>query len=348
MITEPLQHRDASQPLALLGDHDQCLREAAERMGVATESVAVKGQAWLKMRCAERTYFCRDHCLYHADAGGGPGEPLNRTAHAAATDKHRTKAILRLAGIPCPTGEAFPSTALDAALRYAAGLPGEICVKPNRGSLGDLAFPALRTADEVVEACVSVASAYDEILVEESVPGEVWRFFFVHPAVVGAKQGRPASVLGDGVRTIAELIDAKHKERVRRRLPGYSNIPEGHARDFMLARQGLTYGSVIADGRRVALHPASNGAMGGDSLSRPTALHPGYAPMMKRAFAAIPGLLIAAIDSVLVDPALPPTSDNFWVLEINTMPGFLPFHYPWEGPSQDICGAIISLLLRLD
>ncbi|MDR3515918.1 MAG: hypothetical protein P4M00_08885 [Azospirillaceae bacterium] len=338
--------------------HSLCLREAAHRAGIVT--AVSPARLWndadplcagLRLTIGAKNFYYREQRLSWAAADGGPGEPINGTAHALLRNKHRTKAVLAQAGIPVPPGAVFASSDLERALLYAAEMPGEVCVKPNTGSLGDLVFPALRHATEIFDACVAVATCHDELLIERSVSGEVWRFFFVRPAIVGMKLSRPANVVGDGKSTIAALIDAKHSERRRRRVPGHSDIPAGHARDFMLTRQGWDLEAIVPAGRRVFLHPASNGAMGADSITDADALHPGYAEWIRAACAAVPDLLFSAADVVIQDPkaapAAVPTMENFWVLELNASPGVQPFHYPWEGPAQDVCGALIALLCEL-
>ena len=116
---------------------------------------------------------------------------------------------------------------------------------------------------------------------------------------------------------------------------------------FMLKRQRLTMDSIPPLGRRVFLHPASNGPMGADSVFIPGAIHPDYANWIMPAFEAFPDLLVGAADLIVRDPKAAPTPDNFCVLEMNTSPFLLPYHCPREGPPQDVCGPIIALLRGL-
>lgn len=360
--------RDASadlRPATLVRErhgHAWCLREAAEARGIRTRVVAgdqwpPPGQEaradidaaypWLCLPVGAEVFFFRFQGLSRGSFATGPQAWINGDTRHLLADKQRTKDRLAAVGIPTPPGRSFAAPAIAEALLYAADCSGELCVKPVRGSLGDLVFPALRTAEEIVEACQAVAAVHDGILVERSMPGQLWRFLYVRPAVVGVKHSRPASVLGDGRSTVAELIEAKHRERAERRVVGHFPIPDGHARAFMLERQGLTPDSVVEAGRRVFLHPASNGAVGADSIARPGAIHPSYAEAMLRACEAFPELLTAALDVMIRDPAQPASANGYAVLEINSNPGLLPYHHPWEGPPQDVAGALVELLLRI-
>lgn len=332
-----------------LNPHAELLRRAAEAAGVVTEVHACEGPwAALSLETRSGRVFHRMQHFRWAQPDGSPGAPVNGRSAYLSDDKHQTKLTLAAAGIPSPRGALFAHDEAPAALRYAAELEGEICVKQNRGANGVLVFPGLRTAEEVLEAVHAVASSGQEIVVEESVAGEGWRFFYVQPRVVGVKLGRPASVLGDGASTVRALVDAVNAERARRQIVGHlMPIPEGAALSRTLARQGMTMEAVPPAGVRVFLNVMSNGSQGADTLSLPGELDPSYGERMRQAFEAMPDLILAAADVIVRDRRSPADDGNFRVIEINTGPSLTPFHYPWEGPVQDICGPIIDLFQRL-
>ncbi|WP_029010584.1 hypothetical protein [Azospirillum halopraeferens] len=343
--------------------HARILRDAAERAGIPTRVVAgdtwpheigaeIEEDAalfpWLCLPIGGEVFFYRHHSLSRGQFSTGPTAPINGAAHAIARDKQATGQRLAAAGIPTTPGRTFAADDRAGALLYAARCRGELCIKPNTGSLGDLVFPALRTAEEIDEAFRAVAACYDTVLVERSVPGQIWRFFWIDPDVVAVKHSRPASVVGDGHRTVAELMAAKNRERATRALVGHFPIGDGHACAFMLGRQGLTPHSVPAAGRRVFLHPLSNAQTGADGVARPEAVHPSYTAAVKRACAALPELRVAGVDVAIRDPARPAMAeDTFAVLEINSSPGLLQHHFPWEGTPRDVAGALVAFLCRI-
>jgi len=224
-----------------LDDHAVCLADAARRRGISTEVVfgtswplSRPKRPWLRLSLSAQVFYFRLGRLLRAAQDGGLGRPLNGPAHILTRNKQRTKEVLARAGFPVPPGRMFKIGALDQALLYAAEYSGELCVKPNRGGKGDLVFPRLRDADSILEACLAVAGGYEEVLLEASVPGEVWRYFYVHPNIVGVKYGRPANVIGDGKTALAGLIELKDAERERRCALGHFPIPSGPALTAML------------------------------------------------------------------------------------------------------------------
>ncbi|WP_029010583.1 hypothetical protein [Azospirillum halopraeferens] len=342
--------------------HAWVLREAAERAGIPTRVVAgdtwpheIGGRVharsaaspWLCLPVGGEVFFYRLSALSRGSFATGPTAWVNGGAHAFVKDKQATKDRLAAAGIPTPPGRVFAATDRADALLYAAQCRGELCVKPNSSSLGNLVFPALRTAEEIDEAFRAVSARFDTVLVERSVPGQIRRFFYVEPDIVAEKVSRPASVVGDGRRTVAELVEDANRVRAARKVNGHFPIAIGHAGAFMLARQGLTGDSVPAAGRRVFLHPVSNSSAGGDSITPRNAAHPGCMAAIRRACAAVPDLRIAGVDAVIRDPGRPETADGLAVLEINANPGLLQHHFPWEGEPRDVAGAVVAFLRRI-
>lgn len=336
--------------------HPYCLMLAATRLGLRWDMVPSPHRykrrppppPWLRVYIGtERFWMRRQEILRQRDLDGPTALLNGAELHRIVDDKQLTKDLLAAAGVPSPAGRVFHRDQATDALLYAADQPFELCVKPNQGRQGDLVFPGLRTAHDVASAIAAVIRDYDDVLIERSMPGQVWRFIYVDGQIVGVKMSRPASVLGDGHSTVAQLIDAHRAERQRRQVVGHHDLRVGHAAEFMLARQGMTYDSAPEAGLRVYLHPASNGAMGADSISMPGLLHETYLQSALRGFKAIPGLLAGSIDMMVGDPTVPATADNHAVLEVNGRPGLLPYHYPWEGPPQDVTTPIVHLMMRL-
>lgn len=340
----------AERDLSTLDPHAVCLRDAATRMGIATDALLLdRGGGRTAMHLAlyleSSTWQFRAGVLRAAPAAAATRGPhINGAAVSVTTDKMATKNALDRAGLAVPRGRLFGRDGVYGAIAFAAGLGGPVCVKPNRGRKGILVHPGRRTPDAIAAAFEAVARRYDEILVEESVSGEVVRYFYVRPRAVAVKISRPANVVGDGIRTIADLIHLKNAERARRALPGHHPIVIDAALAAALAVHGLSLESVPPAGRRVLLLPISNGAAGADSIECADTTDPSYARAVEAAGAAIPGLRISAIDMIVRDRRVPANPRNHWFLELNSSPGLLPYHYPWEGRPQDVAGAILQHL----
>jgi RimK-like ATP-grasp domain. len=123
-----------------------------------------------------------------------------------ACDKSTTKEILIEAGIPVPNGSSCSSPQEAVLLAQEIGYP--VVVKPERGNQGRGVSLNLLTSEEVIKA-YNIASKIDEnVIVERYVKGNDYRVLVVGDQVVAVSQRIPAHVVGDGVHSIRELVEA--------------------------------------------------------------------------------------------------------------------------------------------
>lgn len=336
---------------ARLDPHARCLQACAARAGVPTRAVLLpvndqRPLVRLELRFGPSVFYYRTGVLRQARPDGSVGWNINRPAVRHTMSKSRAKALLAANGFPVPIGRSFNAADAAAAAAFAARIGGAVCVKPDGGMKGRCVFPGVQGEAAVLRAFGEAAASYSPIIVERSVPGEIVRFFYVQPHVVGVKLSVPANVVGDGVSTIAALVEAKNRLRQERNLPGHYPIDIDAGVTAFLAEQGLSLASVPEQGRRVLLRLTSNASTGGDTIECADSVHPSYAREVEEACRAFPGLAIAAIDMAVCDRREQATAENHWFLEINSAPDLLTYHYPWEGRPQDVGGAIIAYLRR--
>lgn len=342
---------------AIIDNHSMFMQEAARNRGLETKYVTLPFSElydepirWLSFTVGRQEYLYSSAVLLAAgqDRWGRLGLHVNSRANLLIRDKHRAKEFLRARGFNTPEGRVFRRTELDRAIDAFTGFSGPVCVKPNQGAEGTLVVPVIRERRHYEESVRRVAERHQKILVEQSVPGQLIRFFFVRPKVVAVKLSRPASVVGDGTSSIDRLVEAKNDWRRRRAVPGHKPILVDRDVVDHLGLQGRRLTDVPPRGERVFLRGTSNGATGADSIAAPDLVHPSYAAVIEAACNAVDGLNITTVDVVIRDPKLPRDGGNYWILEMNRHPGVAPYHRAWKGESQDVCGAILDFLERRD
>jgi glutathione synthase/RimK-type ligase-like ATP-grasp enzyme len=142
----------------------------------------------------------------------------NSSSYLISRDKAHTKSVLRHAGIATIPGRHFFNTSTYRALRnpgheagdapaFAATTGFPVFCKPNFGARGDYA--------ELIDSPASLADymkrlpqSYDAFLIEEVVRGDEYRVLVHDDKPVYYALKRPPHLLGDGVHTLAELLDA--------------------------------------------------------------------------------------------------------------------------------------------
>ena len=277
-----------------------------------------------------------------------------------AADKMLAKRLLTDAGIPVPEGVAARSAQEAAAALERLG--GPVVVKPRNGSHGVNVIIGVATAAEAAAAYAQATAQAGNVggeardggaggvIVERFVPGTDYRVLVVDGRVVAAAEVRPASVTGDGVRDIGQLVAQVNADP--RRGDGHSRALTKISLDDRvadhLAAQGLDTGSVPGAGQVVALRRNANLSTGGTSRDVTDRVHEDVADMCRRA-AAVVGLDVCGIDVRLADIAAPlhgagqgPVAGA--VIEVNACPGLRMHQAPAEGPARDVAGAIVDSL----
>jgi glutathione synthase/RimK-type ligase-like ATP-grasp enzyme len=161
----------------------------------------------------------------HFGAGRCSWYPQNNaTAATLASDKYFTGRILQDAGIPSLHGEYFflhdrHRACRDAgheredALAYFKKLGASAFVKPLQGSRGDFA-QIVRDESSFLRYLDEVSKFYDSVLIQPIVSGTEYRVFLLDDEMVFSARKYPPFVVGDGIRSLHDLLSA-HNEALR-------------------------------------------------------------------------------------------------------------------------------------
>jgi cyanophycin synthetase len=260
-----------------------------------------------------------------------------------ACDKDLTKQILEAASIPVPRGRIVHTE--DEAASALADLGGRVVVKPLDGRQG-LGVSLDLSNEEEVRRAFRIARDYSaSVLVEELLTGRNYRALVVGGRLVAASERLPCHVVGDGVSTAAELIEAANLDPLR---------GEGHEKPLTkivvdeivlahLEKRGRTLRDVPAAGEVFTLRDSVNLSTGGVARDVTDLVHPEVAFMCERAARAV-GLDVCGVDLVLEDISEAPAKGRGGVIELNASPGLRMHHYPSEGAARDAGAAVVASL----
>jgi D-alanine-D-alanine ligase-like ATP-grasp enzyme len=253
-----------------------------------------------------------------AGAGSVCSFPVNSaTAFTLSRDKAHTKTVLSAAGIPVIPGGLFfahrrraglrgPGREIEDAQTFAARLGYPVFAKPNHGSRGNFA-EIVESNAAMADYAARVAVEFESFLVEPVVRGAEHRVLIQDGRVVFHSVKQAPELVGDGKRTIGELLAAFNAELSA---SGISAYPDA-------AIAGRT-SEVLAAGVRAALPGRRNLSAAGSveqvSTNAPSVL----AGMSARAVSAL-GLRIAAVDLFVLSEA--GDLSKLSVIEVNGNPG---------------------------
>jgi cyanophycin synthetase len=269
----------------------------------------------------------------------------DRTSLIAADivkDKDMTKRILADAGIPTPRSKVVYS---ESELGYALErLHSPWVIKPLDGNHGRGVYLDLKTPDEALEAFKMARDYGDAILVEEMAVGFDYRVLLVNYEIIAVAERKPAHVVGDGTRTVDDLIQIVNSDPLRGE--GHENSLTKIKVDSVvlkcLAKQGLTLQTVPAEGQTVWLRETANISTGGTAVDVTDHVHPEVKTICER-IARIVGLDICGIDLIHND-IRQPLNRHSGVIEVNAGPGLRMHSSPTSGKPRDVGGAIVDML----
>lgn len=262
-----------------------------------------------------------------------------------AGDKELTARLLSAAGLPVPKSQSL-RTAEDA-VDYAARIGYPVVVKPLDGNHGRGVCLDLQDEAEL-RAAFPVAQEQSRrgwVVVENYVTGSDYRVLVVGGRMVAVAERVPAHVMGDGVHTVAELVERTNADP--RRGVGHekvlTRIKVDDAAIALVAEQGFAMDEVPPTGVAVKLTLTANMSTGGISIDRTLEAHPDNVEIAEEA-ARVVGLDVAGIDFVCPDIAEPVRDRGGAIVEVNAAPGFRMHTHPTVGEAQYVAKPVVDLL----
>jgi cyanophycin synthetase len=343
----------AIQPAGLLPEdwswpeaRDEFIRFAQRRaLGPSTASLVkaaeARGIPWLRLN--DQSLVQLGHGRYQQRI---QATVTGRTSHIAvelASDKEETNKILATLGLPVPRQELVQSD--TQAVRAARRIGFPVVTKPYNGNHGRGISIRLTTDEEVAQGFLVAREHARSVIVETFLEGDDHRLLVVNGQLVAATRRTPGHVVGDGVRTVAELVELVNQDP--RRGVGHEKVLTRLEIDAqalkMLERAALAPASVPEAGRVVYLRSTANLSTGGTATDVTDVIHPDNREMAERAVRAI-GLDVGGVDFLSTDITQSYRKIGGGVCEVNAAPGFRMHVAPSEGAARDVAGPVIDML----
>jgi GNAT-family acetyltransferase (TIGR03103 family) len=290
-----------------LNIYAQIIIDEAYRRGIAVEVVDAAG-GFFDLSLGGRTVSCRESLTDFTSA----------VALSRCDDKEITHRFLQREGLNVPT-----QTTLENELEAQTFLEKHqrIVIKPAQGEQGTGVFVDLKQADEVREAYRFARGLCDKVIGEQFIDGHDLRIIVIDNTVVAAAIRKPASIVGDGVHSIHELI---HKQSRRRKAAtqGESEIPIDAETKRCIADAGFGLDQILPSGTELRVRKTANLHTGGTLHDVTSQLHPVLIDAAVRGALALKMPLVG-FDFIVQQPNQP----DYVIIEANERPG-LANHEP--------------------
>jgi len=262
-------------------------------------------------------------------------------AESVAQDKELTKRLLEAAGVPVPKGR--PVADAEDAWAAACELGGPIVIKPRDGHQGKGVAANVESREDVLAAYTAAHEVSPNVMVERYLSGQDYRLLVIGDRLVAAARREPPHVIGDGERSIRELVEEVNSDPQR---------GSGHATTLTkirlddialatLAHHDLNVDSVPRRGARVLLRNNANLSTGGTATDVTDDVHQELAARVVEA-AKMVGLDLCGVDVVCESVLAPLENQAGGVIEVNAAPGLRMHLQPSFGKGRPVGEAIIA------
>lgn len=251
-------------------------------------------------------------------ASATPLHEVSRQTFFTANNKQYCKRIFKQLNISHPKSIVFSD--LEASyLEVEAFLEEGKCYvcKPLAGTEGRGVCMNLKKMADILVAWNSWREEYEQFMIEEQIQGGDLRIQAIGGKIVAACIREPATVIGDGLTTVKELVAQRHTV-VNAQNP--ANKLELDLASFeLLSSQNLSLTSIPALNKPVQLKYVANMNQGARSIDITDEIHPDYNNWITRLTTKLE-TSIFALDVLTIDYTKSPSSETAWALEINGEP----------------------------
>lgn len=235
-------------------------------------------------------------------------------------NKQMTARALRSGGFP--GAEHTLAESFEEAKRAARHYGWPVVVKPPNRERSE--GVTANVTDELRLAVAFDAAKHHApmVLIERQAPGFCYRVMVARGEIIYVVRRVPKHVIGDGTRSVEELVAAKNREQLTR-APWRREQPwplDGKA-DDVLARQGHSKTSIPQHGERVFLRDITDGDVGGKPEDVTRLMHPDNARLAIDVTRYL-GMEVCGVDIIIEDISRSWRETGCLINEINFRPQF--------------------------
>ncbi|MDO7585213.1 MAG: cyanophycin synthetase, partial [Oceanospirillaceae bacterium] len=272
----------------------------------------------------------------------------SQTKHIAveiSCDKEDTHNLLHKLGLPVPQQRMIYSD--RSAVRAARSVGYPVVLKPLNGNHGRGVSINLTTDDQVITAFAFAKEQGTSraVLVESFITGFDHRMLVVNNELVAVAKRVPGHVVGDGKRSIEELIEIINSDP--RRGVGHEKVLTQLTLDQQATRLmdegNVTKETVLPNGEIFYVRDTANLSTGGTAIDLTDVVHPDNRDMAVRAIMSV-GLDVGGVDFLTDDISRSYKEIGGAIVEVNAAPGFRMHVAPSEGTPRDVAGKVIDML----
>ena len=255
-------------------------------------------------------------------------------------DKWKFKEKFLKEGLPVPLGgSCFSFKQAKKIFEKIHPTGNSVIVKPRAGSRGRHSTTFVTNLEELKVAFKVAKQLCFWVMVEEQLQGPVYRATVINFKLAGVLRGDAPQITGDGIQTVIQLIESKNQLPH----PGVKNIQVNQQIEKFLARQHLTFESVLPAKSEVFLSEKIGVNYGGSSREDFSICHPDNIELFERA-ARVLGDPLVGFDFIIPDISVSYKTQKCGFIEVNSLPFINLHHDPLFGAPRNVAATIWNML----
>lgn len=248
--------------------------------------------------------------------------------------KSTLERFLRDIGYRVPVS--YKARTIQEAIEYAEAIGYPVVMKPLTETFGAKTYANLESKEEIREAFQECCRTETEVLIQEWIPGSLYRIIVVGQSVFAIQNHSPR-IVGDGTHTVSELVEMENSrsERGEHEETSLVSIPQRLDFRMTLKKQNASPDSIPPEGKNVTLASVASMNVGGTSEDVSQHLHPLNASLARRIAEAL-RLSLLEIHVITDSISEPITEDRGTIVALSPQLEVRNYHYPFRGKERDV------------
>ncbi|MFO8067976.1 MAG: Mur ligase family protein [Bacteroidales bacterium] len=259
-------------------------------------------------------------------------------------DKYLTTLSLRDSGLPVT--ETLKTSDINKGIDFLKNLKCKLVITPISRPKGEKVFIEVDTEEKLKKAfSFAAGSTKAPVLLQKQIDGNTYRVLVINNNMVSATKLSAAEVVGDGKKTILQLIEELNKNPLReagdKGVLSLINIDDNLLNHLNLINKAPD--SILEKGEKLRVKVSCNPNHGAITENVTKKIHPENRYLAERA-ARICGLNVAGVTIIAKDISRPITETGGIVLEVNAAPDFRMHLKPAKGASINPAIPMLDML----
>lgn len=232
---------------------------------------------------------------------------------------------------------------------------GPCVVKPAEGAHGDGITLGVSEAAMLQPALARAQIVYPQVLIQRQIVGNDHRLLFVDYEFVAAVKRLPASIVGDGRRSIRQIVEANNTQKsalwadIRSGVASADQTSGSTSKtpiDEIFTVHGAEFLERVPLAEEVVqLLNKANVSLGGQTEDVTDQVNGELAAQLSELLKHL-GLPLCGIDVISTDITSPPAGHQSYVIELNSAPGLRLHELPAVGQPHHVCAMVAESLIN--